>query len=74
MVLDTEGKRVLLDVIDTWLAEPSFAAIPAGIRELRDELETSSLATGNRRGRSFSEAAFAWCRLRRRDPARGLSA
>jgi hypothetical protein len=30
VVLDTDGKRVLLDVIDTWLAEPSFAAIPAG--------------------------------------------
>ena len=74
MVLDTEGKRVLLDVIDTWLAEPSFAAIPAGIRKLRDELETSSLARGKQARALVFGGRIAWARLRRRDPARGLSA
>ena len=39
VVLDTHGKRVLLDVIDKWLSETSYVAIPAGIRELRDELQ-----------------------------------
>ena len=39
VVLDTHGKRVLLEVIDAWLAEPSYTAIPAGVRELRDALQ-----------------------------------
>jgi hypothetical protein len=39
VVLDTHGKRVLLEVIDAWLAEPSYAAIPSGVRELRDALK-----------------------------------
>jgi hypothetical protein len=39
VILDAEAKRILLQVIDAWLAEPSYAPIPKGIRELRAELQ-----------------------------------
>ena len=39
VVLDSHGKRVLLEVIDAWLAEPSYVAVPEGVRELRDALQ-----------------------------------
>jgi hypothetical protein len=45
VILDAAGKRVLLEVVEAWLAEPSYATMPQGIRELRDELQ-NELAGG----------------------------
>jgi hypothetical protein len=45
VMLNRDGKRVLLQVIEEWLAEPSYATIPKGIEELRDELQ-DELAEG----------------------------
>jgi hypothetical protein len=38
-MLDRDGKRVLLQVIEAWLAEPSYATVPEGVLELRNELQ-----------------------------------
>ena len=39
VMLDRDGKRVLLQVIEAWLAEPSYATVPEGVLELRNELQ-----------------------------------
>jgi hypothetical protein len=44
--LDPAGKRVLLQVVERWLAEPGYGGMPDGIRELRDELQ-NELADGD---------------------------
>jgi hypothetical protein len=45
VVLDAAGKRVLLQIVEAWLAEATVDRLPPGVWELRNELQ-NELADG----------------------------
>jgi hypothetical protein len=45
VMLDRAGKRVLLQVVEAWLAEATVNGLPQGVWELRNELQ-NELADG----------------------------
>jgi hypothetical protein len=45
-MLGTAEKRTLLEVIEAWIAEPSYATMPGGIQELCEELQNDLANSG----------------------------